>query len=196
MGTRRWWAWNDFGDMNLSKFSILLGVGLAIPQVWALMKPAECAASLKKFHRSETWGYVLMAIGAAWFLFNLNKEAIAEFATYKKLMLVGFGSIALLSCLFVQDYLAVRGLCICMLMLAWYTLSLTRWAESQWRLLLVVGAYMWVVTSMWWMVSPWRLRDILGWIAAKPERLKAVAGTRLAFAVVLVVLGLTAFKTS
>jgi hypothetical protein len=181
-------------QMTLSKFSILLGVGIAIPQVWALLKPAEFAAGLKKFPRSETWGYVLMAIGSAWFLYNLNKEAIAEFANYKKLMLIGFGSIAAASCYFVRDYLAVRGMCICMLMLSWYTLSLTRWAESPWRLLLVIWAYVAVVMSMWFMVAPWRCRDIFGWVADNPKRMKTLAGGRLVFSVVLIVLGLTAFK--
>jgi hypothetical protein len=180
--------------MTLSKFSILLGAVIAVPQVWALLKPTECAASMKKFPRSEGWGYVLMAIGCAWFLFNLNREAIAEFANYKTLMLVGFGSVAVLGCLFVPDYLAVRGMCITMLMVAWYTLSLTRWAESEWRLVLVVWAYFAVIMSMWLIVSPWRLRDIFNWLTAKPERMKGAAIMRLIFAAGLVVLGLTAFR--
>ena len=174
--------------MTLSKFSILLGVALAVPQVWALLKPAQFAASLKKFPRSELWGYALTAIGASWFLYNVNREAIAEFAAYKKHMLIGFGSVALLACLFVPDYLAVRGLCITMLMLCSYILSLTRWEESQWRLLLVIGAYVWIVISMWWMVSPWRMRDFLNWLTARPERLRNIAIVRLVFAVALIVL--------
>jgi hypothetical protein len=181
--------------MTLSKFSMFLGVVIAIPQVWALLKPAQCSESLRKFPRSEMWGYALMAIGASWFLYNVNREAIAEFAAYKTHMLVGFGSVAVLSCLFVPDYLAVRGLCVTMLMLASYTLSLTRWADSPWRLLLVVGAYIWIVVSMWWMISPWRMRDFLNWLTARPERLRMFAIVRLVFAVALIVLGATAFRS-
>jgi hypothetical protein len=181
--------------MTLSRFSILLGVALAIPQLWALTKPAEFSASIKKFPRSEIWGYLLTAIGAGWFLFNVNREAIAEFAAYKTHMLIGFGTVAVLACFFVPDYLAVRGLCITMLMLSSYTLSLTRWADSNWRLLLVVAAYIWIIISMWWMISPWRMRDFLNWLTARPERLRKVAIARLVFAVALIVLGATAFRS-
>jgi hypothetical protein len=181
--------------MTLSKFSMLLGVALAAPQLWALLKPAEFAASAKKFPRSEMWGYVLTAIGASWFLYNVNREAIAEFAAYKMHMLIGFGTVAFLACFFVPDFLAVRGLCVTTLMLASYTLSLTRWADSPWRLLLVVGAYVWIVISMWWMVSPWRMRDFLNWLTARPERLRNFAIVRLVFAVALIVLGATAFRS-
>ncbi len=173
---------------------MLLGAAMAAPQLWALAKPTEFAASARKFHRSEGWGYFLMAIGSAWFLFNLNKEAIAEFANYKTFMLIGFGAVAVLGCMFVPDYLAVRGLCVFMLMLAWYTLSLTRWAASDWRLVLVVWAYFVVILSMWFMVSPWRMRDGLHWAVATPGRLRGLAIARLAFAVMLIILGATVFK--
>lgn len=181
--------------MTLSKYSMLLGAAIAAFQLWALIKPAEFAASVRKFHRSEFWGYLLMGIGSVWFLFNLNKEAIAEFAAYKTYMLGGFGAIALAGCFFVPDYLAVRGLCVFLLMLAWYTLSLTRWAATEWRLVLVIWAYVVVVMSMWFVVAPWRLRDLFAWAVATPERMKRLAIARLAFAVGLIVLGATVFKS-
>src|SRR5437868_10522998 len=99
------------------------------------------------------WGYLLMAIGAGWFLYRLNQEAIAEFAAYKTYMLLGFGAVALAACFFVTDYLAVRGLCITLLMLSAFVLSRTRFVETPWRLVLVIAAYGWIVTSMWWMIS-------------------------------------------
>lgn len=179
--------------MTLSKFAILFGALLAIPQVFALMNPAGAAEKARKFPRSEGWGYVLMAIGASWFLYTLNREAIAEFAAYKTYMLLGFGGVAVAACLFVPDYLAVRGLSITMLMLASYTLSLTRWADTPWRLVLVVWSYVAVISSMWFMISPWRLRDIVIWATATPGRLKSIAFGRLAFAILLIILGVTVY---
>lgn len=173
---------------------MLLGVGIAIPQIWALLKPAQFSVALRKFPRSEIWGYLLMAVGASWFLYRLNQEAIAEFAAYKTWMLVGFGSVAVAACIFVQDYLAVRGMCITMLMLAGFTLSKTRFAETPWRLVLVIAAYIWVITSMWWMISPWRVRDLIAWATATPQRLRSLAAARLAFAVLVIVLGATVYK--
>jgi hypothetical protein len=180
--------------MTLSKLAILLGAGIAIPQIWALLKPTECAAALRKFPRSEAWGYLLMAIGAGWFLYRLNQEAIAEFATYKTYMLLGFGGIAVAACFFVTDYLAVRGLSITMLMLSAYVLSRTRFVDTPWRLVLVIAAYVWIIKAMWWMISPWRLRDMIQWATATPQRLRNIAMARLAFGVLVIVLGVTAYK--
>lgn len=179
--------------MTLSKLAILLGTVIGLPQVWAIMKPAEAGAAMRKFPRSEGWGYLLMAAGSAWFLYNLNREAIAEFAAYKTYMLAGFGAVAVATCFFVPDYLAVRGLCICMLMVASYVLSFTRWAESPWRLVLVVASYVWIVCAMWWVVSPWRLRDLINWATATPQRLRVLAGVRLGFAALVIILGATVF---
>ncbi len=173
---------------------MLLGAAFAIPQLWALLKPAHFAASARKFPRSEIMGYILMAIGASWFLFKINQEAIAEFAAYKTYMLLGFGSVAFAACFFVPDFLAVRGLAVTTLMLASYTLGFTRWADSQWRLVLVIWAYVSIILSMWFMISPWRLRDFLNWMTANPGRLRSLAIGRLAFAILVIILGATVYK--
>jgi hypothetical protein len=180
--------------MTLSQLAILLGIGIAIPQIWAVMKPVEAGAALRKFPRSEGWGYLLMAIGAGWFLYRLNQEAIAEFAAYKTYMLLGFGAVAVAACFFVQDFLAVRGMCITMLMLSGFVLSKTRFVDTPWRLVLVVIAYMWIVAAMWWMISPWRFRDIVQWMTATPEKTRKLAFVRLAVAALVIVLGLTVYK--
>src|SRR5437588_612933 len=76
--------------MKLSTLSILLGLGVGLPQVYGLMNPAKFREGVRKFPRSETWGYALMLIGTVWFLWNLNQENISDFAAYKKEMLLGF----------------------------------------------------------------------------------------------------------
>lgn len=180
--------------LTLSQLAIILGIGIAIPQLWAIAKPAQAGANLRKFPRSEAWGYLLMSIGAGWFLYRLNQEAIAEFAAYKSYMLIGFGGVAVAACFFVQDFLAVRGLSITLLMLSAFILSKTRFVDTPWRLVLVLMAYAWIVMSMWWMISPWRLRDLIAWATATPDRLRRIAIARLAFALLVIVLGVTAYK--
>jgi hypothetical protein len=159
-----------------------------------VLKPVECGAALRKFPRSEAWGYALMTIGAGWFLYRLNDEAIAEFAAYKSYMLLGFGAVAVAACFFVPDYLAVRGLSITMLMLSAFVLSKTRFVDTPWRLVLVIIAYIWIVSAMWWMISPWRLRNLIQWATATPEKTRKLAFARLAIAVVVIILGATVYR--
>ncbi len=180
--------------MKLSTLAVLLGTVFSVPQLVGLFSPAVFAEKARKFPRSEAWGYLLMSIATAWFLWNLDHESISDFAAYKKVMLTGFAAIGVATCIFVRDFLAVRGLAIVLLLLAWYTLNLTRWAESPWRLLIVCWAYVWVISGMWFTISPWRLRDYLHWTTATPERIRFTSGLRLAWGVLVALLGVTVLR--
>ena len=179
--------------MKLSTLAIGLGILGSIPQLYGLWKPGAFAAAVRKFPRSENWGYVLMAIGTAWFLWNLNNETISDFAAYKKIMLLGFGAVGVLSCIYVKDYLAVRGLSVVLLLAAKLVLDTARWNNSPWRLVLAVGAYFWIVCAMWFMVSPWRFRDLVVWSTANEKRIRVTSAIRLAGCILILALGLTTF---
>ena len=56
-----------------------------------------------------------------------------------------------------------------------------------------VWAYMIIVMSMWMVISPWRMRDMIEWMLAKPRWLAAKGWFRLGFGILLIVLGLMAF---
>ena len=180
--------------MTLSTLAILIGAGTSAGGLYGLLQPKAVVRQARAFPRSEPIGFVLMALGTIWFLYNLNSEAIADFAAYKKYMLLGFGALGLLTCIYVRDYLAVRGLSICLLLLAWFTLNRTRWAESPARLVLVALAYVWVIGGMWFSVSPWRLRDIINWCTASEQRMRIASVLKLALGAAILVLGFTALQ--
>ncbi len=179
--------------MTLSQLAIVLGAAVSALQLYILLKPEAFTQWIRRFPRNEKCGYVLMTIGTSWFLYNLNAETISDFANYKTLMMVGFGVLGLLTCIFVRDFLAVRGLAIVMLMLAWYTLNRTRWADSSWRLVLVVWAYLWVIAGIWLTISPWRLRDAIQWKTATPKRIIVSSYFRLALGLLVLGLGIFVF---
>ena len=114
---------------------------------------------------------------------------------------VGCGAVGIGSCIFLRDFLAVRGLAVFMLMLAKlmldtqriYMLEAPEADMSGWRLVFAVWAYIIIFMSMWMVISPWRMRDIMEWMLAKPVRLAAKGWFRLAFGILLIVLGLTVF---
>ena len=67
--------------LKLSTLAIVLGLGVGLPQIYGLIKPAAFAAAVRKFPRSLPWGLALMLLGTAWFLWNLSQESIADFAS-------------------------------------------------------------------------------------------------------------------
>lgn len=168
--------------LKLSTLAVTLGVGYALPQLYAFGNPKGCAEGLRKFPRSQQWGYALMTLATAWFLYNVKLESIADFAAYKRHMMVAFGLIGLGACLFLKDFLAVRGLAVVLLLLAKLMVDTGRphLGESPWILVNQSVAYLLVILGVWLTVSPWRLRDWINWNTADDRRLRVGAAVRLA----------------
>ncbi len=182
-------------SLKLSTLAVILGLGMGLPQIYGLVKPGAFATSVRKFPRSLPWGYALMIFGTVWFLWNLNQESIADFANYKTVLLGAFAGVGLGACVFVQDFLAVRGLAIVFMLLAKLMVDTGRPALTitPWVLVFQTWAYLLVVAGIWLTISPWRLRDLLIWATANEKRIKVGCGLRLAFGLFIAVLGVTKF---
>lgn len=173
-----------------------MGLGFCLPQIYGLMKPQAFAAAARKFPRSVPVGYVLTVLGTLWFLYNVDAEAASDFATYKDKMMLLFAAIGLGTCIFVKDFLAVRGLAVLFLLLAKLMTDTARWEDTEWRLVIVVWAYVLVLAGMWFTVSPWRLRDLIQWTTANEKRIKLGCAARLTLGLLVLALGLTAFRSA
>jgi hypothetical protein len=187
----------SWSPMKLSILSILLGLGVSVPQIYGLTRPAQFAAAVRKFPRNLPVGIVLMLLGTAWFVWNVNVEPIADFSAFKPYMLAGFIAVGVLACVYVQDFLAVRGLAVLLLLLAKLMVDTGRphLSESPWVYLIQIWAYVLVIAGVWFTVTPWKLRDFLNWATATETRIRVGSSIRLAFAVLVLLLGLTAFRT-
>jgi hypothetical protein len=182
--------------MTLSLLSILLGTGLAVPQVYGLARPTDFAASVRRFPRNLPAGYILMTLGTIWFLWNVKMEPIADFAAYKQYMLMFFAAVGIGTCFFVQDFLAIRGLSVLFLLLGKLMVDTGRphLGTTPFVEIIQIWAYVLVVAGIWFTIAPWRLRDLLNWATASEKRVKIGSAARLAFGLFIVVLGLTAFR--
>jgi hypothetical protein len=183
--------------MKLSLLCILLGLGMGSLQIFGLTRPQQFRDAVRKFPRNLAVGVVLMLLGTAWFAWNVNGEPIADFSAYKPYMLIGFSAIGVLSCIFVQDFLAVRGLAVVLLLLGKLMVDTGRPHLGDSDLVLVIQgwAYCFIVAGIFFTVVPWRLRDLLNWGTANDARVKIGCALRLAFASFIVVLGVTVFRS-
>ena len=182
--------------MKLSLLTILLGAGLSVPQVYGLARPKDFTAAARKFPRNYPAGVVLMLLATGWFAWNVNNEPIADFTAFKPYMLAGFTAVGVASCIFIKDFLAVRGLAVVLLLLAKLMVDTGRphLGESLFVPVIQVWAYVLVVAGIWFTITPWRLRDLLEFATATETRVRIGSGLRLAFAIFILLLGLTAFR--
>ncbi|HMJ88974.1 MAG TPA: hypothetical protein VK530_04125 [Candidatus Acidoferrum sp.] len=181
-------------DIQLSTLSVILGLIVALPSAYGLLKPREFAVAARRFPRHTTIGWGLMLMGTAWFLFNVRQEKVADFANMQTIFLLVFGGVGIATCIFVQDFLPVRGLAVLLLLAAKLMVDTARWADTEWRLVISTWAYVWAVAGMWFTISPWRLRDILNWAVATEQRTRIVNGARVAFGIFVILLGVTVFR--
>jgi hypothetical protein len=180
-------------EMKLSTLAVLLGLGMGSLQVCGLVNPKGFAAAAKKFPRNVAAGVVLMLLATAWFIANVNQESDSDFAAMKPMLMAAFTVVGVGSCIFVQDFLAARGLAVLFLLLAKLMVDTARWADTDWRWVISGWAYVLVVAGIWFTISPHRLRDLLEWGTATERRVKVGCGLRLAFALFVAALGLTVF---
>jgi hypothetical protein len=182
--------------ISLSTLAVIMGLGLALPQIYGLANPKAFAVRVRGFPRSLPCGVALMLLATAWFVWNLNQESISDFANYKKWLLVAFTAIGIASCFYVQDFLAVRGLAVVFLLLAKLMVDTARWADTEWNLVVVTWAYVLVGAGIWFTIWPWNLRDLLNWATANDTRVRVGSAIRLGFGLFVAALGLTVFRSA
>ena len=180
--------------MKLSQLSLILGLGLVVSHALAFAQPGRAMQWLRRFPRNVPVGVFLMLLGTAWFEWNLMGETLEDIAHYKTLLLVFFPVVGVACCIYVTDYLAVRGLTVVLLLMAYVSCETARWHPSLWRDVITGWAYVWVLSALWLSVQPWRLRDWLNWLTATESRFKLAAVLGLAWGLFVTALGLTVLR--
>src|SRR3954469_13601330 len=178
-------------QLKLSTLAIVVALIMGLPQIYGLIKPGSFRSAVRGFPRSLAWGLALMITGTLWFVYNLSLESISDFASYKNVLIGGFAGVGIGTCFFVQDFLAVRGLAVVLLLLAKLMVDTGRphLEQTGWVLVFQTWAYALILAGMWFTVSPWRLRDILDWATASDQRIKVGCGVRLVFGLFIAALG-------
>lgn len=180
--------------LKLSTIAAVLGLLYAVPNIYGMLKPAAFAAAARKFPRYTPIGYVLMLAATAWFVYYLSLETVSDFAHMKRFLYLFFAAVGIGATIFVRDFLPVRGFACLLLLMAKLVTDSARLVETDWRLVLVTWAYVWVLAGMWLTISPWRLRDWINWTTSSEQRTRIFSGLRAAFGLFIAALGFTVFK--
>ena len=180
--------------IKLSTLAVLLGLVVALPSAYGVFKPAALAAAARRFPRHTFTGVVLMLLATLWFIYNVSQESLSDFTRMKSLFYLLFAGVGIGACVFVRDFLPVRGLAVVWLLLAKLMVDTARWVDTEWRLVIVTWAYVIVIAGMWFTISPWRLRDLIEWATASTFRTRLLSAVRLGFGIFVILLGLTVFR--
>ena len=181
-------------EISLATLSMILGALALGSGVWGMMAREQALDFTKGFPRNDNAGYFTIIAAMVWFLLILKGESMSDFERYRLHFNVFILATGIGACVYLKDFLAVRGSAVVMILLAKLIVDTARWHESDWRLVLVTMAYLMVVVGMWLTASPWRMRDWIEYLTANEGRFKKVCIGRAALGLLLLVLGVTAFK--
>ena len=180
--------------LKLWHLAIVFGLGFAGLNVYGLINPQAFGAMANRFPRNTPIGYPMMILATVWFLSYVRQENVADFTAMKPFLYSLFIVVGLGACFFLKDFLPVRAAAALMLLSAKLVVDTARWVPSDWRLVLVTWAYIWVIAGMWLTISPWRLRDWIQWGTFSVQRIRAFSSLHVAFGLFVAILGLTVLR--
>lgn len=178
--------------MSLTLATLLPGLLLIALGLPLVLNHSGYAAVLKGFPRSPLATYVLFGAGAGWFLYGIWHLSPADFGDYRKILFCAFAAIAVLSFKCVPDFLAVRGVCVLVLMSAMPLLDAAYMEyDKPQRLLMVSLVYLSLGFAIWLGAQPWRMRDFLSWLFARPGRARGVGSAVAGYGALLALVAFT-----
>lgn len=174
--------------MSLFLAILLPGLFLAVLGGMLLSNRPGVAAAFKALPRSAAAATLIFGGSALWFLWLTWTSSPADNFDHPMLLTAAFGAVAVLAFKCVPDFLAVRGLCVLLLLVAWPLRGAAYMEyDKPGRLLMVTPLYLAIAAAIWLGVQPYRLRDFFGWLFDRPGRVRGVGASLLVYGLLLTV---------
>jgi hypothetical protein len=168
-----------------------VGLLLLVVHLFALLRPGKTQEWLKKLPRSKMLGITILIVDAVWSLWLASTMDLGEFSRYRRIMQIVVPVIAVLTILYVDDFLAARALGILALLAAAPMISSAFLQPELSRLVLVLLAYVWLTLGMFWVGKPYLLRDQINWLTGVSTRYRLAAIGGVIYGALILVLAFT-----
>ena len=161
--------------LTLFQSSLITGFVLSLLGILLIKPQPTIKAILVNFPRSTKCSFLFLGIATSWFLWrHVAFLSEADFGNYKLLI----GSVALgtaiLSFIYVPDFLAVRGLAMILLLWAREVLDSAFLQDSVSRLFLVSIIYILIVLSIYFGTWPYKMHEFISWLNRRSGRISSV----------------------
>jgi len=181
-------------QLSLFTTGLSAGILLIAGHAFALAQEGACITMAKAFPRSRPAATVLLAIAAVWSFLLVRTIDLGEFSPLRNIMLLAIVAGAILSWIYVPEFLAVRALGMLLLLAAEPLLGSAALRVEPTRLLVVVLAYAWVIAGLFFVGMPYLLRDAVAWVTENSLRWKAAAAGGVIWGAALVVCAVSLWR--
>ncbi len=188
---------HPYEQISLFTAGMLLAVWLIGVHLVMLAKPTQVQGYMKKFPRDVMAGQILLALGMAWFWLLVAPDGmgklsalqmdLGEFNKAKPLLRLVVPAAVIAVAISVRDFLAVRALGLCGLLLAAPLLESAFLKDPTTRLLIPIFTYAMLTASLFMVGMPYLFRDAVTWVSASRGRWTACGLAGLTYGVATLV---------
>jgi len=182
--------------LSLQTAGWLVGAGLVILHLFALLNTNAVKGWLRALPRSAVMGQIFLTVDAGWAFALVATMDLGEFSHWRTPLLILIPVAYVLTLQYVDEFLAVRALGILGLLAAEPILEAAFLRAPESRLLLVVLAYTWIVLGMFWVGMPYVLRDQISWALRSEARWKTLCLAGLAYGIAVLICSATLYRSA
>ena len=161
---------------SLTIIALLVGFALLILGGAGVFGPDTLRRALTAFPRNRAAAVAFTLINVLWVAIMVYHAPLGRFEWIKPLLYILAPSTFFAVLVFMDELLAPRMLGGFLLLIANPALNAARWHESDWRLVLTLFVYVWIVWAMILVLSPYRFRHTAAWVFAGNRRLPVFGG--------------------
>ncbi len=172
-------------SLDLKTALLTVGLLLIAGHAFALLQPNATRNFLRELPRSRAMGFVLLLVVTIWAWLLAANIDLGEFSNWRPTLKVFIPVAAVLTWLFVEEFLAARCLGMLVLLAAEPLLESAFLRPEMSRLFLVTLVYVWVSFALFWIGMPYTLRDQIAWVSKSDGRWKATALAGLGYGTIL-----------
>ncbi len=144
--------------ISLSTIACVLGAFIAVVNVLPIAAPEQVRRWAAAFPRSKGPAWALTAIDLTWVSWVILHASLGRFEVLKPAVYAAGPISFILIVVFMDELLAPRALGGLLLLIANPVLNAARWLDTEWRLVMVVVAYIWVIIGIMLVLSPFYFR--------------------------------------
>lgn len=166
--------------MTYLQAKLVTALIFALPGLFALVAPKVASVAALAFPRHKLSGMVLSALAFIWAALIIWFQPLDFLMKFRPLLSVLLLVSIPLSWKWMPDLLAARALGGLWCLIPAPVLLASRFADGSGRLIVVSLMYVIAVAGMFTAFSPFYLRDVLAYVAARPLRMRIVGFVLLA----------------
>ncbi|MFL6542919.1 MAG: hypothetical protein ACJ8I9_07110 [Chthoniobacterales bacterium] len=173
--------------LSLQTAGWICGIVLLAIGGMAFVRPNAAREFAARLPRSQPIGIALLTIDLIWCIWLLATMEMGEFSMFRRPLLILLPITYILVLRFVNEFLAVRALGILCLLAAEPLLDAAFFRYEVSRLFVTSFAYVLVVVGLFWVASPYLLRDQISWTSRSDTRWRSFSGALLVYGAAVIV---------